>query len=90
MAINRPSVTVTTAVLLPEDNCASIGQRADYGSHLGGACIGIDAKLATDLEWWPDADTYPTVADLPAEIQNWVIRNKRGIGRAFQKANTIA
>ena len=48
------------------------------------------AKLATDLEWWPDADTYPTVADLPAEIQNWVIRNKRGIGRAFQKANTIA
>jgi hypothetical protein len=48
------------------------------------------AKLATDLEWWPDADTYPTVADLPLEIQNWVIRNKRGIGRAFQKANTIA
>ena len=44
------------------------------------------AKLATDLEWWPDADTYPTVADLPLEIQNWVIRNKRGIGRAFQKA----
>jgi predicted flap endonuclease-1-like 5' DNA nuclease len=44
------------------------------------------AKLATDLEWWPDADTYPTVADLPLEIQNWVIRNKRGIARAFQKA----
>jgi hypothetical protein len=44
------------------------------------------AKLATDLEWWPDADTYPTVADLPMEIQNWVIRNKRGIARAFQKA----
>ena len=44
------------------------------------------AKLATDLEWWPDADTYPTVADLPLEIQYWVIRNKRGIGRAFQKA----
>ena len=38
------------------------------------------------LEWWPEADTYPTVADLPLEIQNWVIRNKRGIARAFQKA----
>jgi predicted flap endonuclease-1-like 5' DNA nuclease len=54
------------------------------------ALIGITyaqlAKLATDLEWWPDADTYPTVADLPLEIQNWVIRNKRGIARAFQKA----
>lgn len=47
------------------------------------------AKLATDLEWWPDADTYPTVADLPAEIQNWVIRNKRGIARAFQKAGGV-
>ncbi len=47
------------------------------------------AKLATDLEWWPDADTYPTVADLPLEIQNWVIRNKRGIGRAFQKAGGV-
>lgn len=43
-------------------------------------------KLATELNWWPDADTYPTVADLPLEIQIWVIRNKRGIGRAFQKA----
>ena len=54
------------------------------------ALIGITyaqlAKLATDLEWWPDADTYPTVADLPLEIQNWVIRNKRCIARAFQKA----
>ena len=44
------------------------------------------AKLATDLEWWPNADTYPTVADLPLEIQNWVVRNKRGIARAVQKA----
>lgn len=57
------------------------------------ASIGITypqlAKLATDLEWWPDADTYPTVADLPPEIQNWVIRNKRGIARAFQKAGGV-
>lgn len=57
------------------------------------ASIGITypqlAKLATDLEWWPDADTYPMVADLPPEIQNWVIRNKRGIARAFQKAGGV-
>lgn len=44
------------------------------------------AKLATDLEWWPGADTYPTADDLPEEIKLWVIRNKRGIARAFQKA----
>ena len=48
------------------------------------------AKLATDLEWWPEADTYPTADDLPEEIKLWVIRNKRGIARANQKANTIA
>ena len=47
------------------------------------------AKIATDLQWWPEADTYPTVADLPLEIQNWVIRNKRGIARAFQKAGGV-
>jgi len=48
------------------------------------------AKLATELEWWPEADTYPTADDLPEEIKLWVIRNKRGIARAHQKANTIA
>lgn len=44
------------------------------------------AKLATDLEWWAEADTYPTAEDLPEEIKLWVVRNKRGIARAFQKA----
>jgi len=44
------------------------------------------AKLATDLEWWPEADTYPTSDDLPEEIKLWVVRNKRGIARAHQKA----
>lgn len=47
-------------------------------------------KLATDLEWWPGADTYPTAQDLPEEIQLWVVRNKRGIARAFQKAGGAA
>lgn len=44
------------------------------------------AKLATELEWWPEADTYPTADDLPEEIKLWIIRNKRGIARAHQKA----
>lgn len=48
------------------------------------------AKLATDLEWWADADSYPAPQDLPPEIQLWVVRNRRGIARAFQKANTVA
>ena len=29
-------------------------------------------------------------ADLPPEVKQWIIRNRRGIGRAFQKANTVA
>jgi hypothetical protein len=48
------------------------------------------AKLAGEMNWWPEADTFPMAADLPAEIQQWIIRNRRGIGRAFQKANTAA
>ena len=48
------------------------------------------AKLAGEMNWWPEADTFPMAADLPAEIQQWIIRNRRGIGRAFQKANTVA
>lgn len=48
------------------------------------------AKLATDLEWWPEADTYPTADDLPEEIKLWVVRNKRGIARAHQKAGGAA
>jgi len=47
-------------------------------------------KLATDLEWWTDADSYPTTQDLPPEIQQWVIRNRRGIARAVAKTNTAA
>jgi hypothetical protein len=43
-------------------------------------------KLATDLGWWPTPEAYPTIADLSDDLCLWVIRNKRGIGRAFQKA----
>ena len=44
------------------------------------------AKLACELNWWPEADTFPMAVDLPPEIKQWIIRNKRGIGRAVQKA----
>lgn len=44
------------------------------------------AKLAGEMNWWPEADTFPMAVDLPPEIQQWIIRNRRGIGRAFQKA----
>ncbi len=43
-------------------------------------------KLVIDLKWWENPEAYPTVADLPPDICNWIIRNKRGIGRAVQKA----
>ena len=43
-------------------------------------------KLATELNWWPTPEAYPTANDLTDDLKKWVIRNKRGIGRAFQKA----
>ena len=47
-------------------------------------------KLATELNWWPTPEAYPTANDLTEDLKKWVIRNKRGIGRAVQKANTVA
>ena len=44
------------------------------------------AKLAGEMNWWPEADTFPMAADLPPEVKQWIIRNRRGIGRAVQKA----
>jgi len=47
-------------------------------------------KLATELNWWPTPEAYPTIADLSEDLCLWIIRNKRGIGRAMMKANTVA
>ncbi len=43
-------------------------------------------KLATELNWWPTPEAYPTANDLTEDLKKWVIRNKRGIGRAVVKA----
>lgn len=43
-------------------------------------------KLATELNWWPTPEAYPTANDLTEDLKKWVIRNKRGIGRAMMKA----
>jgi hypothetical protein len=42
-------------------------------------------KLATELNWWPTPEAYPTANDLTDDLKKWVIRNKRGIGRAVMK-----
>ena len=44
------------------------------------------AKLACEMNWWPEADSFPMAVDLPTEVKQWIIRNRRGIGRAVQKA----
>ena len=44
------------------------------------------AKLASEMNWWPEADSFPMAVDLPTEVKQWIIRNRRGIGRAVQKA----
>ena len=41
--------------------------------------------MAKELQWWPNPESYPTAADLPAELANWVIRNRRGIARQAAK-----
>ena len=44
------------------------------------------AKLAGEMNWWPEADSFPMAVDLPTEVKQWIIRNRRGISRAVQKA----
>jgi len=46
-------------------------------------------KLATELNWWPTPEAYPTANDLTEDLKKWVIRNKRGIGRAMMKAGGV-
>lgn len=41
--------------------------------------------MATELSWWPNPEAYPTSADLPEDLANWVIRNRRGIARQMAK-----
>jgi hypothetical protein len=41
--------------------------------------------MATELSWWPNPEAYPTAADLPEELSNWVVRNRRGIARQAAK-----
>lgn len=41
--------------------------------------------MATELSWWPNPEAYPTAADLPEDLANWVIRNRRGIARQMAK-----
>lgn len=41
--------------------------------------------MATELSWWPNPEAYPTAADLPEELANWVVRNRRGIARQAAK-----
>ena len=41
--------------------------------------------MATELSWWPNPEAYPTAADLPPELAQWVIRNRRGIARQAAK-----
>jgi hypothetical protein len=41
--------------------------------------------MATELSWWPNPEAYPTAADLPPELAQWVIRNRRGIARQMAK-----
>jgi hypothetical protein len=41
--------------------------------------------MAKELSWWPTPEAYPTAADLPEELSNWVVRNRRGIARQAAK-----
>jgi hypothetical protein len=41
--------------------------------------------MAKELSWWPNPEAYPTAADLPEELSNWVVRNRRGIARQAAK-----
>ncbi len=82
-----PAPEATPALAVPE---ATVPQKFNVETVEGTLLsIGLTYEqlvaMATELSWWPNPEAYPTAADLPEELANWVIRNRRGIARQAAK-----
>lgn len=85
----EPAPTAPEPVPAPEP--APVAPPAENVETVEGTLLSIGltyeqlVAMATELSWWPNPEAYPTAADLPEELSNWVIRNRRGIARQAAK-----
>jgi hypothetical protein len=87
----EPAPTAPEPVPAPEPAPAPVAPPASNVETVEGTLLSIGltyeqlVAMATELSWWPTPEAYPTAADLPEELSNWVIRNRRGIARQAAK-----
>ena len=87
----EPAPTAPEPVPTPEPAPAPVAPPAENVETVEGTLFSIGltyeqlVAMATELSWWPNPEAYPTAADLPEELANWVIRNRRGIARQAAK-----
>jgi len=85
----EPAPTAPEPVPTPEP--APVAPPAENVETVEGTLLSIGltyeqlVAMATELSWWPNPEAHPTSADLPEDIANWVIRNRRGIARQMAK-----
>jgi hypothetical protein len=85
----EPAPTVPEPVPAPEP--APVAPPAENVETVEGTLLSIGltyeqlVAMATELSWWPNPEAYPTAADLPPELSQWVVRNRRGIARQAAK-----
>jgi hypothetical protein len=87
----EPAPTAPEPVPAPEPAPAPVAPPAENVETVEGTLLSIGltyeqlVDMATELSWWPTPEAYPTAADLPEELSNWVVRNRRGIARQAAK-----
>lgn len=87
----EPEPTAPEPVPAPEP--APVAPPAENTETVEGTLLSIGltyeqlVAMATELSWWPNPEAYPTAADLPEELSNWVVRNRRGIARQAAKGS---
>ena len=85
----EPAPTAPEPVPAPEP--APVAPPTDNVETVDGTLLSIGltyvqlVAMATELSWWPNPEAYPNAADLPEELSNWVVRNRRGIARQAAK-----
>lgn len=88
---SEPEPAPTAPEPTPAPAPASVAPPAENVETVEGTLLSIGltyeqlVAMATELSWWPNPEAYPTAADLPEELANWVIRNRRGIARQAAK-----
>jgi len=89
----EPEPAPTAPEPVPAPETAPVAPPAENVETVEGTLLSIGltyeqlVAMATELSWWPNPEAYPTAADLPEELSNWVVRNRRGIARQAAKGS---